>query len=77
MFLLLSNNNVVPPALKQLFPPALNNVVPPGLTPAQCERLIEKHHIYLLKSGRISLAGLNKNNIAYVVDAIDDVVKNA
>ena len=48
-----------------------------GLTPAQCEMLIQKHHIYLLKSGRISLAGLNKNNISYVVDAIDDVVKNA
>ena len=44
-----------------------------GLTPAECERLISKHHIYLLKSGRISLAGLNKSNVQYMVDSIDEV----
>merc|ERR1712228_1146997 len=44
-----------------------------GLTTAQCERLIEKHHIYLLKSGRISLAGLNKGNIQYMIDCVDEV----
>jgi len=48
-----------------------------GLTPAQCERLINKHHIYLLKSGRISLAGLNKKNIQYMIDCMDEVVRNA
>jgi len=48
-----------------------------GLTPAQCERLIQQHHIYLLKSGRISLAGLNKGNIQYMVDCVDEVVRNA
>merc|ERR1719433_2271528 len=42
-----------------------------GLTPAQCKRLTEQHHIYLLTSGRISLAGLNKNNIQYMVDCVD------
>merc|ERR1712137_242537 len=47
-----------------------------GLKPAECERLIAVHHIYLLKSGRISLAGLNKNNVQYVVDSIDTVVRN-
>eukprot|EP00413_Alexandrium_margalefii_P015319 CAMPEP_0204532074 /NCGR_PEP_ID=MMETSP0661-20131031/11527_1 /ASSEMBLY_ACC=CAM_ASM_000606 /TAXON_ID=109239 /ORGANISM="Alexandrium margalefi, Strain AMGDE01CS-322" /LENGTH=407 /DNA_ID=CAMNT_0051538289 /DNA_START=62 /DNA_END=1285 /DNA_ORIENTATION=+ len=46
-----------------------------GLTAPMCERLIEKHHIYLLKSGRISLAGLNKGNIEYMVDAVDEVVR--
>lgn len=46
-----------------------------GLTPAQCEALINEHHIYLLKSGRISLAGLNKANIQYMVDCVDDVVR--
>merc|ERR1740129_1410388 len=46
-----------------------------GLTQAQCERLIDKHHIYLLKSGRISLAGLNKSNIQYMVDSIDEAVR--
>merc|ERR1719245_767406 len=48
-----------------------------GLTPDQCDRLINKHHIYLLKSGRISLAGLNKGNIQYMIDCVDEVVRNA
>eukprot|EP00392_Amoebophrya_sp_AT5.2_P018275 g18784.t1 len=47
-----------------------------GLSPSMCERLIAEHHIYLLKSGRISLAGLNKNNLQYVTDAIDAVVRS-
>eukprot|EP00388_Colpodella_angusta_P002593 GDKJ01009068.1.p1 GENE.GDKJ01009068.1~~GDKJ01009068.1.p1 ORF type:complete len:403 (+),score=92.99 GDKJ01009068.1:168-1211(+) len=47
-----------------------------GLTPKQCEVLIEKHHIYLLKTGRISLAGLNLQNIDYVVEAFADVIEN-
>jgi len=47
-----------------------------GLTPDQCERLMKEHHIYLLKSGRISLAGLNKNNIQYMVDCVDEVVRS-
>jgi len=46
-----------------------------GLTQAQCERLIATHHIYLLKSGRISLAGLNKGNIQYMVESVDEVVR--
>ena len=46
-----------------------------GLSPEICARLIEKHHIYLLKTGRISLAGLNDNNVQYVVDAIDESVR--
>merc|ERR1712129_32203 len=48
-----------------------------GLTQPQCERLISKHHIYLLKSGRISLAGLNKWTIEYMVNAVDEVVRAA
>merc|ERR1712048_1035044 len=47
-----------------------------GLTTAQCERLIKEHHIYLLKSGRISLAGLNKGNIQKMIDAVDEVVRH-
>mmetsp|Transcript_35156 Transcript_35156/g.74810 ORF Transcript_35156/g.74810 Transcript_35156/m.74810 type:complete len:411 (-) Transcript_35156:61-1293(-) len=46
-----------------------------GLTPPQCQRLITEHHIYLLTSGRISLAGLNKGNIQYMVDCVDEVVR--
>merc|ERR1719498_1105725 len=46
-----------------------------GLTQPMCERLIKEHHIYLLKSGRISLAGLNKSNVQYMVDSVDEVVR--
>jgi aspartate/tyrosine/aromatic aminotransferase len=46
-----------------------------GLTPAMCECLISEHHVYLLKSGRISLAGLNKGNIEYMINAVDEVVR--
>merc|ERR1712216_562427 len=48
-----------------------------GLTPSQCEKLIEKYSIYLLKTGRISLAGLTSKNINYVIEAFDDVCRNA
>merc|ERR1719221_519342 len=48
-----------------------------GLSQSQCERLIKEHHIYLLKSGRISMAGLNKSNIGYMVNSVDEVVRNA
>jgi len=46
-----------------------------GLSEKECELLINDHHIYLLKSGRISLAGLNKGNIQYMVDCVDQVVR--
>jgi aspartate/tyrosine/aromatic aminotransferase len=46
-----------------------------GLTPEQCEIMIKKHHIYLLKSGRISMAGVTSHNVKYLADAIDDVVR--
>jgi len=48
-----------------------------GLTPKQCELMINKHHIYLLKSGRISMAGVTTKNVEYIAKAIDDVVRNA
>lgn len=46
-----------------------------GLSEAMCERLIKEHHIYLLKSGRISMAGLNRKNMQYMVDCVDEVVR--
>jgi len=45
-----------------------------GIGQKECERLIKEHHVYLLKSGRISLAGLNKTNMQYMVDAIHEVM---
>jgi len=47
-----------------------------GLSPPQCEVLINKYHIYMLKNGRISMAGLTKPRIQYMADAIKDVVTN-
>lgn len=37
---------------------------------------MSKHHIYLLVSGRISMAGVNTKNVDYIARAIDDVVRN-
>jgi aspartate aminotransferase len=48
-----------------------------GMTPNQVERMISNWHIYMLKNGRISLAGINDSNLGYVVDAIADCVKSA
>jgi len=47
-----------------------------GLTTGQCESLIKNHHIYLLTSGRISMAGINSKNVIYLARCIDDVVRN-
>jgi len=47
-----------------------------GLTQSQCKVLIEKHHIYLLTSGRISMAGINTKNCEYLARGIDDVVRH-
>eukprot|EP00995_Heteronema_vittatum_P002932 NODE_1433_length_970_cov_85.412595_g988_i0.p2 GENE.NODE_1433_length_970_cov_85.412595_g988_i0~~NODE_1433_length_970_cov_85.412595_g988_i0.p2 ORF type:complete len:217 (-),score=87.54 NODE_1433_length_970_cov_85.412595_g988_i0:318-935(-) len=45
-----------------------------GLTAPQCEALIKDHHVYLLKNGRISIAGLSANRIPYLAEAIKAVV---
>jgi aspartate aminotransferase, mitochondrial len=47
-----------------------------GLSPKQCDALIQEHHIYLMRSGRISVAGLNAENVDYVVDCFDQVLRN-
>lgn len=47
-----------------------------GLTPAQCENMINKWHCYMLKNGRISMTGINTNNVEYVARAIKDSVEN-
>lgn len=41
-----------------------------GLTTAQVNRLINNFGIYLTSDGRINVAGLNQQNVAYVADAI-------
>ncbi len=44
------------------------------MTPKQCAVLTERHHIYLLSNGRISMCGINTKNIDYLAKAINDVV---
>jgi aspartate aminotransferase len=44
-----------------------------GMSSEMCEILTEKFFIFLTKDGRISLAGLNENNVEYVAKAIHEV----
>jgi aspartate/tyrosine/aromatic aminotransferase len=46
-----------------------------GLPQDVCERLTKEFHIYLLKSGRISMAGLNENNVGYFAESVDKCVR--
>ncbi|XP_055309673.1 aspartate aminotransferase, cytoplasmic [Sitodiplosis mosellana] len=45
-----------------------------GLNEKQVKLLIDKFHIYLLKTGRISMSGLNENNVSHVAKAIHEAV---
>jgi len=47
-----------------------------GLSPKQVACVVDKHHIYMLSNGRISMAGLNTKNVKYVAAAINDAVVN-
>ncbi|ODV68074.1 PLP-dependent transferase [Hyphopichia burtonii NRRL Y-1933] len=46
-----------------------------GLTPEMVSRLEEKHGVYLVSSGRASVAGLNEHNVEKVAKAFDEVVR--
>lgn len=48
-----------------------------GLNEKQVEILIKEFSIYLLKTGRISMCGLNENNVKYVAKAIHEAVTRA
>ncbi|XP_065360093.1 aspartate aminotransferase, cytoplasmic [Calliphora vicina] len=45
-----------------------------GLNEKQVRCLIDEYHIYLLKTGRINMCGLNENNVNYVAEAINAAV---
>lgn len=47
-----------------------------GLTPAQSKAMVDKHHIYMLGNGRVSMAGVTSGNVKYIAKAIDDVVRD-
>lgn len=45
-----------------------------GLRPAVIQRLQSEHHVYMLTTGRISLAGLNSGNTRRFVAAITESI---
>jgi len=47
-----------------------------GLNVKQCENMINKHHVYMLKNGRVSMAGVTTKNVGYIAQAIDESVRN-
>lgn len=47
-----------------------------GLNEPQVLKLINKHHIHLVKNGRIAMVGINTKNVDYIAEAIKDVVVN-
>jgi len=48
-----------------------------GMSPEMCDRLMSPaHDIYLTRDGRVSLAGLNGDNVAYVARAIHAVTSD-
>lgn len=47
-----------------------------GLNENQCKRLMEKHHIYLMLNGRISVPAINEHNVDYLAESINEVVNS-
>lgn len=47
-----------------------------GLTPTQVEYIEKTYHVYMLSSGRVSMAGVNSASVDYIATAITDAVKN-
>ena len=45
-----------------------------GLNPDMCAYLVNEKHIYLLKNGRISIAGVTPKNIDYLAESIYEAV---
>lgn len=41
----------------------------------QVQHLREHYHIYMLRSGRINMCGLNESNLDYVADAFNETIK--
>jgi aromatic-amino-acid transaminase len=46
-----------------------------GFSPEQVDRLREEFAVYLVRSGRMCVAGLNSRNVDYVADAMAAVLK--
>jgi len=48
-----------------------------GLKPEHCKRLVDEFHIYLMSSGRISVAGINTKNVEYIAKCFHEVTKDS
>ena len=46
-----------------------------GMTPEMCDELTSEHHVFLTRDGRISVAGVNSQNVDYLANAIHSVTK--
>lgn len=46
-----------------------------GLNVQQCESLINDYSIYLVKNGRMSVPGINENNVDYLARCLHNVTK--
>ena len=47
------------------------------LSAAQIGRLRERHHVYMISTGRINVAGLTRENVARVAAGIAEVQSQA
>ncbi|VEN57843.1 unnamed protein product [Callosobruchus maculatus] len=47
-----------------------------GLNVLQSENMVKKHHVYMLKSGRISMCGITPSNVEYVAKSIHETVNS-
>lgn len=48
-----------------------------GLSEKVCNILTNKYHVYLLKTGRISMSGVNKQNVKYLAQSIKSAIIEA
>ncbi len=46
-----------------------------GVSPEQAESLTGDYSIYLVKSGRINIAGINRNNISYLANSLAELLR--
>lgn len=44
-----------------------------GISPQQVDKLINEHHVYLTKDGRISVAGITSQNIKHLAESLHKV----
>lgn len=46
-----------------------------GLTPEQVDSMVNDHHVYMTRNGRISMAGITSDNVGYIANAMHEVSK--